>query len=473
MAVAIVGMAGFAGIRWRQADRVARLPSPPAELAGQPRAVLDHLRKRYEAARRNPTSVSEIGSLCLAYHADMLFDHAERCYAVASSLDSGEWRWTYYRALIHTERGGGGALVGELRDVLGRAPQFAPAWLRLGDAEFKAGRYDAAAEAWQRAIELPPPQPDTGSPLHAVELPLDAYASLGLARIALQRGDAGRAREILERVTAESPTFSTAFRLLAESYLALGREADSARAVYRARRLPPYAPYADPQVDVLARESRNSTFLLRLASEANLSINGPWSEYLSRRAVEFDPDNPDAVVKLARVLRTIERNEEALELFIRYNTMVPGDFQGLAHIGSCLSALGRYSEAESYFRRALAGRDDPVTHYNLGLLMAIGNRLDEAVAEYQKALDGDPMNSDARGNLAAVLVRQGKLERASRELVRLVELDPENARARTNLGLVLLQQNQTGRARQELEEALRLDPTLTPAREAIDSLGIR
>src|SRR5678810_1008878 len=122
------------------------------------------------------------------------------------------------------------------------------------------------------------------------------------------------------------------------------------------------------RVDDLSRESRNSTLLLRVSSEANLAVNAEWAEYLTRRALEFDPDNPEAVVKLGRVLRTIGRNEEALEFFQRYNQMVPGDFLGLAHIGSCLSAMGRYQEAESYLRRAVAGIDDPQTHYNLCLL---------------------------------------------------------------------------------------------------------
>ena len=215
----------------------------------------------------------------------------------------------------------------------------------------------------------------------------------------------------------------------ATSYLSLGRRAEAERLVYRANRLQPYAPYADPLVDDLARESRNSTLLLRLASEANLAVNAEWSEYLTRRALEFDPDNPETIVKLGRVLRTIGRNEEALEFFQRYHQLVPGDYLGLAHIGSCLSALGRYEEAESYLRRSLVGSDDPLTHYNLGLLLSVTGRVDEAVIEYEKALARDEMNSDARSNLAAVLVRQGKLDRASAELGRVIERDPDNAMA--------------------------------------------
>jgi tetratricopeptide (TPR) repeat protein len=150
--------------------------------------------------------------------------------------------------------------------------------------------------------------------------------------------------------------------------------------------------------------------------------------------------------------------------------MVPGDYQVLAHIGSCLSAMGRFGEAESYFRRAMQGLDDPITHYNLALLLARTDRLDEAVIEYRKALERDPMHGDARINLAAVLARQGRLDRAGAELKTLLERDPENAAARTNLGLVLLQQGQAAAARRQFEEAIRLDPELTPAREALASI---
>ena len=373
--------------------------------------------------------------------------------------------------MIQSERGGGQALVDNLRHVVERAPEFGPAWLRLGEAEFKAGRYDEAAKAWQKARDLPAAAEATTSPRHVTEIPLSAYASLGLARVALVRGEFDTARTILEGINGSTPFFGSALRLLAESYRRLGRESEAERFVYRAGRLPPYSPYADPVIDELARESRNSIFLLRLASEANLAVNAEWSEYLTRRALEFDAGNPEVVLKLARILRTVERNDEALQLFERYEAMVPGDYQVLAHIGSCLSAMGRLGEAESYFRRALKGLDDPVTHFNMALLLALTNRLDEAITEYEKALERDPMHSDARTNLAAALARQGKLDRAARELKFLLEHDPENAAARTNLGLVLLQQGRPVEARGHFEEALRLDPGLTPARQALASIG--
>ena len=70
-------------------------------------------------------------------------------------------------------------------------------------------------------------------------------------------------------------------------------------------------------IEALARVSHSATFLLRQASEADPETNGPWSEYLLRRALEFDPGNPDVLAKLGRVLRNLGRNGEALDAFRR------------------------------------------------------------------------------------------------------------------------------------------------------------
>ena len=465
---AILVAGGWLFLQQRASNAAARIPPPPAT---QSKAIATHLSAKFDAARAQPTSPDAVGALCVAYHADMFFDEADRCYALASELDSSQWRWRYYRALIQAERGGGETLVENLRRVVNQAADFGPASQRLGDALFKAGKYEEAREAWERASALGPSDANSPAPRHVTEIPLAAYANVGLARIALVQGDTARAREILERVAADAPQFSSALRLLADVYRSLGRQAEADRFVYRANRLQPFAPYLDPMVDDLARESRNSTLLLRISSEANLAVNAEWAEYLTRRALEFDPDNPETVVKLGRVLRTLGRNDEALGFFQRYHQMVPGDFLGLAHIGSCLSAMGRYQEAESYLRRAVAGIDDPQTHYNLGLLLSITNRPTEAIAEYEKALARDPMHADARLNMATALARQGKTEQASRELTRLVDQDPDNAVARTNLGVVLLQLGKIEQARVQLEAALRADPNLEPARQALESIA--
>jgi len=334
----IVGVAILAGsvwafVQWRHSTAVARIPSPPPARA---KSVTAHIAEKYEAARKAPASPVAVGALCVAYHADMLFSQADRCYALAMELDSSQWRWRYYRALIQAERGEDESLVEDLRLVLEQAPGFGPAWQRLGDALFKARRYDEAREAWQRAATAPPSDANQPSPRHVTEVPLSAYANVGLARIALVRGEMNKAQKILELVAAETPQFSSAPRLLADVYRTLGRKADAERLVSRANGLHPFAPYLDPMVDDLTRESRNSSLLLRVSSEANLAVNAEWAEYLTRRAVEFDPDNAEARTKLGVVLiqqGRVAQAREQLEAALRADPSLGPARQALESIG--------------------------------------------------------------------------------------------------------------------------------------------
>jgi tetratricopeptide (TPR) repeat protein len=77
--------------------------------------------------------------------------------------------------------------------------------------------------------------------------------------------------------------------------------------------------------------------------------------------------------------------------------------QGAAHndLGNALYAQGKYEEATTYYRRALAIMpDDAKTHNNLGSALFMQNKLDEAIKHYRRALAIDPSYDDARRNLS-------------------------------------------------------------------------
>lgn len=487
----------------RQAMYAARLPALP-ELSGQPPALREHLEAADRAARDRPTSAEAVGALGIAYHADLFLDEADRAYAAAEALSGGAWRWTYYRALAAGTRGDTGGLADGLRRVVADAPDFGPAWWRLGEAEFKAGRYDRAAEAWRRALPLAEPAPSADAAARGAEpnaaaragmadaaareaeadatapppertlgAPVSAYAALGLARVALVQGDAQAAADRLEAVTAEAPGFGPAFRLLGDAYATLGRMDDAARALRTADRLAQYESYLDPLSEALLRESRSTTFLLQQAATADLTTNAPWREYLIRRALEFDPDHPVALAELATTLRLLRRYEEALDLLERRRRERPDDFGVLADIGRCLSALGRYGEAEEMLRRALEGLDNAPTRYELGLALDGAGRLSEAIAEYQRALDHNPNHPGALNNLGVALANLGRMDDAARHFERLLAVDPENADAHANLGLALAAAGARARAAAAFREALRLDPDHAEARGALQDIEPR
>src|SRR5207247_496354 len=124
------------------------------------------------------------------------------------------------------------------------------------------------------------------------------------------------ARELLEAATSTGP-FGPGLRLLSGTYAALGRSDDARRAQRAADRSPSYDPGLDPMLEGLVHESRSSTFLLQQAAGADMTRNAAWRERVIRRALEFDPNNTDALFELASVLRVLRRYQEALELFER------------------------------------------------------------------------------------------------------------------------------------------------------------
>ena len=483
-ASAVAGVALFAGVsQARRAAYAARLPTLP-ELSSQPPALREHLEAADRAARDRPTSAEAVGALGLAYHADLFLGHADRAYAAAEALSGGAWRWTYYRALAHGMRGNTAGLAAGLRQVVAAAPDFGPAWWRLGEAEFKAGRYEPAAEAWRRARPLGEPAPaadmqapvEPGAPAPAERAPsppVSAYAALGLARVALVQEDAAGAADLLEEVTAAAPGFGPAFRLLGDAYATLDRVEDAARAVRTADRLPQYEPYLDPLSEALVRESRSTTFLLQQAATADLTTNAAWREHLIRRALESDPDHPVALAELATTFRRLRRYEEALELLERQRRQRPDDFGVLADIGRCLSGLQRYREAEEVLRRALEGLDNAPTRYELGVVLDRAGRLSDAIAEYRRALDHNPNHLEALNNLGVALAGQGRMDEAARRFERVLAVDPENADAHANLGLALAAAGARDDAARAFREALRLDPDHAGARGGLEDIGAR
>ena len=451
----------------RESRYRSRLPSLPA-FSHEPAALRDSVGTADRAARASPTSSEAVGALGVAYHANMFYEQADRAYALAGEL-GGDWRWSYFRALVHEARGDPAAVAAALQDVVARAPQFSPAWWRLGDAAFKLGRRDEAMKAFERARTLPepPPEPWPGAPPRKAAAPVAAYAALGLARAALAAGDAERARQILEEVMAASPAFGPGMRLLATAYTSLGRAGDAERAARRSDRLPGYDPYVDPTFVLLARESRSPTFLLQQAASADAGTNAAWREFMIRRALELDPDNADAMQELATLLRVLRRFDEALALSRRLEEKAPGDPRVVADIGRCLSGLRRYDEAEAVLRRALASLDDANTRYDLGLVLDRTGRSAEAMAEYKLALARNPTHRDALNNRGVAYARAGRLAEAAAQFERLVAADPASPDAHTNLGAILLSTGHAERAEQEFRAALEIDPGNTVARDAL------
>ena len=251
--------------------------------------------------------------------------------------------------------------------------------------------------------------------------------------------------------------FGPAHRLLAQAERRLDHPDRASRHERRADALGAYVPLSDAFVDTLCRESAHSTFLLKHAALAARARNPRWREWLLRRAIDVDPTNPDVVFEMATMLQATSRSTEALELYRRHETLVPGEVQTQVQIGKCLTALNRLDEAEAVLRRA-AARGDAVASYNLGELLDRTNRDDEAAGQYAAALAIDPFHARALNNLALVLTRKGRMGDALPLYERAVAAAPNDPDPRNNLGSAWLQMGRVREAVASFEEALAIDP---------------
>src|SRR5262245_7387037 len=81
LAAAVVAALMYVGItEVRRLSAIAKLPAVPT-FSQPPSAIAEQLRERDQSARADPRSAVQVGALCIAYHANMFYDEADRCYA--------------------------------------------------------------------------------------------------------------------------------------------------------------------------------------------------------------------------------------------------------------------------------------------------------------------------------------------------------------------------------------------------------
>jgi tetratricopeptide (TPR) repeat protein len=127
-----------------------------------------------------------------------------------------------------------------------------------------------------------------------------------------------------------------------------------------------------------------------------------------------------------------------------------------------------WRNSETLWTHALAcTSDNVVAHYGLGNALFEKGRVDDAVVQYEKALEINPDYAEACNNLGNALLQQGKVNEAITQLQRALQLNPDLADARNNLGNALLQQGKADEAIAQLQRALQLNPDLANTHDIV------
>lgn len=460
-AAAVVGAAWVGSGVLVHRVHLQRLP-PPADLSGRDPATAREVRAA-EATARTDASAEAVGELAMVYHASSMSDAARDAYEVAERLSPGDWRWPYAAGLLLEERGMHDDALAAFGRVTAAHPQYGLAWWHLAELHFKQGRLDDAAQAYQRARAASPAAayavPGGGT---RQTTPLAVYAAFGLARIALERGDAPAARAAFEQIVQAHPRFTPARTLLRQS---------SAGAGDRTRPAPAgsaYVPPADPLLDSIVARATSTELLLKHAALAARGRDTAWRQFLVRRAYQLQPRALDVLLEMAASLQATGDDAGAVAVLRQAETVAPGDHHTLVELGRSLTELDRLAEAEQVLRQA-ARVQDAAAEYNLANVLDRQGRWEEAQRHYHRALAINPFHTRTMNNLAVGLDRRGDGAQALALYARALEIAPDDAEVHSNLGSALVGQRRLEEAIATLQTAVALDPDAPDAR---NNLGI-
>jgi len=98
---------------------------------------------------------------------------------------------------------------------------------------------------------------------------------------------------------------------------------------------------------------------------------------------------------------------------------------------------------------------------DLGNLLYLDSRLDEAEDAYRRSLELNPDYISARYNLALLLQKTERYRRAAKEFKRVIRLDPQHSWSHYQLGVLQARGGKRGAAIKSYARSMRLDVRLT------------
>ncbi|MGD9146785.1 MAG: tetratricopeptide repeat protein [Anaerolineae bacterium] len=126
---------------------------------------------------------------------------------------------------------------------------------------------------------------------------------------------------------------------------------------------------------------------------------------------------------------------------------------------------------------SMCGQSEPAEdHFKRGNELSLSGEFEEAVAEYEQALEDEPENVDVLSNLGVAYYNLGQLDKAIEQYSKAIEIAPKDADIRSNLAAAYVQQYQTSGVSDQLESALEEYQTAveldTSLAEAFFGLGV-
>ncbi|HTL68756.1 MAG TPA: tetratricopeptide repeat protein [Lacunisphaera sp.] len=353
-------------------------------LASRVNAAADRLR----AWPPNRAALAEFSRLC---HANGLLPAAIAGYRALMVLEPAEPRWPHLLASILAGYGRLDEALPLLRRTTTLAPDYVPAWLRLGDALLKSNAVEEAARAYESALRLAPSNPD---------------ALLGLARCDLQKERWTSARQRLQQIVSEAPDSADALSLLATVQERLGNAAAADAARSRQSTQGVYGTAPDPWLDEITGWCLDP-YLLLVAGSAAISEGAPAKALpLLARAQTLAPQDPRIHRQAAKALSKLGDANRARAELERAVALAPTDDMFRLDLIAFLQAGRDPAAVAAAVQDGVAAcPGSAALQYAAGRIARDAGRLEEAAEHFRRAWQAQPDEPAAARDLARTYFR--------------------------------------------------------------------
>jgi tetratricopeptide (TPR) repeat protein len=330
--------------------------------------------------------------------------------ARAEALAPADYRWPYYLAQFHRQRGEPEPARAAFERALARNPSDVAALVWLGETLLQLGQPDAAKPRFDAALALQP---------------TSISARFGLGRVALAANDAGAAVDHFEAVLARDATAAAVHYPLSQAYAALG---DTAKADLHLRQRANHQILpADPlmvALDTLLESPQSyETRGIRALEAKEWVAAADWF----RRGLALAPGNAALHHRLGAALNMTGDRGAARAAFLEAVRLSPEQFLALYSLGVLDQEDGRHADAVGRFTAAIAIRPTYVeARLRLASSLRRTARAADALAEYRRVLADDAGQSEARIGEVMTLAQLGRHREARAALERAHEAAPES-----------------------------------------------
>lgn len=194
-------------------------------------------------------------------------------------------------------------------------------------------------------------------------------------------------------------------------------------------------------------------FLMIIWALADFAAHSPWRRKLAFIAVGI------AATSLAISSRQqLSHWKNSITLWEHTLRVTTNNYMAHHDLGVALREAGRLDNAASQFEAALRIKENPVSQYELALVLERQGRTNDAIAQLDKSVSMNPQWINARQRLAYLMAAGGDVTNALRQYAELLNMGAARHDIHVRMAVLLAAVSQTGEAIEHYREALRASP---------------